>query len=696
MISKRQFRLPHIAVTRKELFLFVAIFLILFAMTYPNTLNNRSVNLWDDFQYIAMANSFVHGRGLTIPFTQGATDYAGVWPSLWHQNNMIAQPLTSDGPVFPLFLSSVFLSTGADPTDWFVIGALANMVLVFFMIMLSYKLSKNLFSSEVAIVTAIILLFWVGSYSMSSRVVREPLLWLITLSAFYIAIQVKTDSPVKWLGLGIISGLAHLVNASGFFCVASIFLWLVIGKKFKNSLVVLTGYVLMIMPWILRNQLTLSLMYGKWSWGIGLGLPIIQIYSVAGSLISGGAIRGLSLINPLAIMQSSITYLIFVDSMLAVLFILIFVPIGYIKNSKRRNLNLFLVATAVVLVSFYGEANIMNRINMETRFLYVALIVLIPMGISGLFKCLDRINTRFLAISIRTIKWRWRINWKAIFAVALISVSIIGLMNFQSVIAERMLKPSTINPIIMNAHMQLKEMVPSNLIVLSWFPPVTYYLTAMQSLNFPPPCNFNDQFMKQYNVSLIFGPTDGPWYKEPYYYLDKLFAGQYPCFTGFSDNTNSSLRGWNKININSLNGSLYSVFILKEYPIDNLVKFDFTDQDYRNEQIDSSANISIKYLSLSFDALKNLANFNISCVELNEKTNATITVTLKDQNNSTLANTISYHSSGEEFARLSLPNENVGGIDLSKIREISLQMITIQPDTAKIVSLSFISVLTSE
>ena len=115
-------------------------------------------------------------------------------------------------------------------------------VLFFFLIKTKINLKTAFFSS-------VLISFLSYFASNSSQINILMLISIFFISSFYF-LDIKKRN---FLFLGILSGLAHLTHPIGILLPITVICYLVFKKQYRGSIIFITTYVLLLIPWFIRN-----------------------------------------------------------------------------------------------------------------------------------------------------------------------------------------------------------------------------------------------------------------------------------------------------------------------------------------------------------------------------------------------------------------------------------------------------------
>ncbi|OPL19537.1 MAG: hypothetical protein AVO35_10260 [Candidatus Aegiribacteria sp. MLS_C] len=226
--------------------------------------------------YIEAAGGILEGRGLSYSREQGLLRHmmAGENPlrDSWSSDPdymfgmvPVETPTASMEPGYPLLLALAVTVAGPFAGSVFLlncifalIGALALMRMV-----------TVLWGSRQGLLAALIwslypYYIYYGAYAMTEtvHVSMLPLVLLLTVeSSGGGARRMQGDAPARlWrsAAAGVSTGFLFLVRSTAFFLLPVQMLWLILRRRWKQALMVATGFILCCMPWVVRNQVRLG------------------------------------------------------------------------------------------------------------------------------------------------------------------------------------------------------------------------------------------------------------------------------------------------------------------------------------------------------------------------------------------------------------------------------------------------------
>ena len=331
---------------------------------------------WDESFYINVADNIRDGNGFNLDILEYRQvfykDAQGDVQYIYDYYDHAGRPYYFAGPVYPLFLSGLFSFFHAEPPDWTVIPIIANLILLLLIVYFMYQIGKTLFDSDTAFWIAFTAglfpaLFWyMGA-------LPYILYYLFIVLSFYLLFK-----NYSWWIIGAVIGLAHLTHGSGIVLFGTFFLYCLIKKQWKNSGKFALAYILMLMPYMIYNQIRLG------DFGLGLSFPSSMILSLL-HIVQGSAVSSVSLnysVNFWEVIKYIPNELNRVYKMVhLVAGFLIFFMVGAFK--KNKNVLIFVLYIVVSLGGYFYMAKISNDTSIETKYLMPAIFMLIPLAVYG-------------------------------------------------------------------------------------------------------------------------------------------------------------------------------------------------------------------------------------------------------------------------------------------------------------------------
>ncbi len=202
----------------------------------------------DSLDYASMARNISLGRGFTSRYlTPLGLAHAGApYPNLWR------------APLWPLFLAGCFKVFGATDTVAAGAGAFFYFAAIPPLFLLSRDLAK---SRAVAFFTCLLCIFSPQALFYSISGMTEPISLFMMILWVYLLLQAPEKNWGYLLLCGAAGGLFYLTryNALIFLPLSCLNLWWSLGKDKKKKalrlLLYLSGWLLVVSPWLWRNYL---------------------------------------------------------------------------------------------------------------------------------------------------------------------------------------------------------------------------------------------------------------------------------------------------------------------------------------------------------------------------------------------------------------------------------------------------------
>jgi hypothetical protein len=160
-------------------------------------------------------------------------------------------------PGFPFLLSRLYLIFGHYPH----LGAIANIVFSCGIVFLTYLLIREIWNERIARWSAIILVFFPSQILFVNKLATEPMFTALFLAALLVLVLSNAGSRGRLyypLIGGVVLGLATLTRAiTLIYLIFPAVYWYMqtgkIGKAVRNTILALIGFVLIVVPWMVRN-----------------------------------------------------------------------------------------------------------------------------------------------------------------------------------------------------------------------------------------------------------------------------------------------------------------------------------------------------------------------------------------------------------------------------------------------------------
>ncbi|MFX1534860.1 MAG: ArnT family glycosyltransferase [Promethearchaeota archaeon] len=416
---------------------------------------------FDDAEHLTVATNIIQGKGLTIGYIPGGD----LIPLEYHVKELeiyreINNPLQEKGPIFMLLLAPWLWFASATPDNWLLWATIFNTLLTMCLLCLFYYWVKKSFGFWVATCYTLLLaslsfIFW----GLASRIYADPLFCIFSVSAFYFAKSEMGKRDI--IILGVLVGLGHLTHAMGIIMGTSLLLFLLAKRKIKNAILFMSTWVIMLLPWIIRN----SLLFGDPT--LGLALPFLSFLkspissfvnppyaSIAGGWQAAfGVGPSLRLISPVDVISGffskvdsiygmlTVTMLTFGLALMEFVIWIIMLKRNRLHTSHlydtsnvqnvtvRNNVHLrTMILCGVAFVAYYSFTVIGGGYIPEARFLLPLMYFVIPISFVGVENVLHRIPEKKIDINLRWVSMKAKkvvnLRWLVLVIVVLLFIGL--------------------------------------------------------------------------------------------------------------------------------------------------------------------------------------------------------------------------------------------------------------------------------
>jgi len=267
-------------------------------------------------------------------------------------SDYIGQPISSKGPLYFILLGLFYEIFSTPQKDLYLFGSIFTNILSSIFIVLYFFLIKRKFGFKISFFSSLVIVISPYFAYQSIGITHEALLYIFLISAFFF-LEKKTSHYVIF---GILSGFAHLTHPLGIILPISYIIFLLISKNFRGSLVVTLLWILMLIPWFIRN----IFVFGDLGAGLyipfsakaskiilDIFLPTSQISSTQMNL-SNTLVGGF--LDPILLFKH--WYEVFFSETLSmsflVIFILIFTGFCFFSLEKLRKYKLFILSMVTI------------------------------------------------------------------------------------------------------------------------------------------------------------------------------------------------------------------------------------------------------------------------------------------------------------------------------------------------------------
>ncbi len=237
---------------RIYLLLYIAAITIIFIISFSYIFNKKVDLNGDNCEYYMLSTSIVSGQGY-LSLISPAKEPTGVFP-----------------PGYPLLMSILRLFTPSFIAQKILNGIfLLGSVILLFFFMRRYKLPDGL-----AFVVCTAILLNVNILHFSTMMMSEMSFIFFSMLALWALYKIDYPKPFwkdMWFWLLIIFvAYSYHIRTQGITLAFAVICFLLISKKWKHSAVFVAGYVVCLLPWMIRNVIT----------GVGGSRYIDQIFGV--------------------------------------------------------------------------------------------------------------------------------------------------------------------------------------------------------------------------------------------------------------------------------------------------------------------------------------------------------------------------------------------------------------------------------
>jgi len=353
----------------KEMAIILFLFLITLCVRIPMlSAAADSLHRYDDAYYFSVARNLFVNRSFTVDVVQP-----------WESVVELGRPYNGQ-PLLPIVLQFVFLH--GHPYE---LAIAFNVFLTAILVCVSFLFFKKIVDLKIATLTSLLVALSPTLYFHSLRVLKEPLGYLLFFLSLVAIESISEKNKFKWIIVGFIVGLTNLAHEVGALLFFAIFIWMMWKKKYQGSFTFMFSYVLIILPWLMRNWLVLGWPFEN------TGIPISNIWRW-NSEMSVLPDSSWSVMNFLyyslgrLFLEQQVFVLLFAFAILGY--------ISYVKKYKRETLSLFAVIIFLNFFSVIYFAYMMSSESMEPRFFNSMFLLLIPFAFFGLDKIAEKAQTR--------------------------------------------------------------------------------------------------------------------------------------------------------------------------------------------------------------------------------------------------------------------------------------------------------------
>jgi hypothetical protein len=222
---------------------------------------------YDDAEHLNIAYNLFHGNGLRSDIIDlEANSLEKNIPAL-QKADEISSHLVEKNPLYFVVLGFWLYINIADYSNIFFYGSLFSLLLTSVCITTFYFFVKKYFGFEVAIFVAPLLASMPALIWFSVRIRPDILLLLLVIITLYFA--GKRATKLNVVGSAIFVALAQFNHTLGILLGVAVFISYLLRKKLKASILFLTTWIVIMVPWLIRNYL----MFDDPTRGFGMPVP---------------------------------------------------------------------------------------------------------------------------------------------------------------------------------------------------------------------------------------------------------------------------------------------------------------------------------------------------------------------------------------------------------------------------------------
>lgn len=248
---------------------YIIVLVLLFVITFSFIFNKKIDMNGDNCEYYMLSTSIAKGFGY-INIASPDQEPSGTFP-----------------PGYPLIMSLVRIFTNKIVAQKILNGIflMASSLLIF------HFIRKNKLPDSLAFIVSASILLNVNILHFATMMMSEMSYLLFTVIALWTLFKIDFDKPFfkdKYFYLLIFStGYAYHIRTQGIALIVAVICYLLITKKWKTTLGYLSGIVLCLIPWMVRNHIT----------GVGSSRYLNQIFTVNNHRPEEGTLEVFDLIS---------------------------------------------------------------------------------------------------------------------------------------------------------------------------------------------------------------------------------------------------------------------------------------------------------------------------------------------------------------------------------------------------------------
>jgi len=198
----------------------------------------------DESSWMSVASELIKGNGF---FTRSLEFH-------WLEQYTLPRPEDFRFPAFTLTLAGAFKIFGVS----YLVALLTVVFLNLSFEILFFITIRKIFGNATALFGLVVTVFSPIQLMYNTFVLTESLFGLILCGLVFWSTYNHKKIPVKWIGLGLLTGILYLVRPNGILFLPGIFIYFILSRKEKNIplkylLYSLLAFFLTILPWLVRN-----------------------------------------------------------------------------------------------------------------------------------------------------------------------------------------------------------------------------------------------------------------------------------------------------------------------------------------------------------------------------------------------------------------------------------------------------------
>lgn len=203
---------------------------------------------FDSYEYLSVANNILNNGAYSVSQinSKDFPQFLGESPTRMRQ------------PLYPVFLALLFFFFG----NSIISVQLVQLILSILTLFLIIDIGKRIFGSDYSQINNIILSLYFPLWMLSANILTETVFILLTIISFRYYIISKEKKQSKFILLsGILLGLSFLTRPIAliiFFIIGIIHLYPSKKVNYKYFSIFVTGFMLVIIPWTLRNYFVMD------------------------------------------------------------------------------------------------------------------------------------------------------------------------------------------------------------------------------------------------------------------------------------------------------------------------------------------------------------------------------------------------------------------------------------------------------